>query len=209
MIKKTLLFSLLILATFSIVSCGNEKKKEESKSETTAQKTYSIEPATTTIGWTAYKTTDKVPVKGQFTKFTIQNIKSANTAKEALDGLKFSIPVNSLFTKDTIRDGKLKRSFFGSMVNTTEIKGTLHFKNETSGTADITMNGVSQALPITYVIDDQMVTIEAVMNLDNWKAQAALEALNLVCFDLHKGADGVSKTWSDVKIEAVAYLKVN
>lgn len=203
--KKILLISLFILSTFSIISCGDDKKKEKD----TSQKTYSIEPLSTTINWIAYKTTSKVPVKGQFTKFSIENTKNGNSVKEALDGLKFSIPVSSLFTKDTIRDGKLKKFFFGSMENTTEIKGTLHFVNDTAGTADITMNGISQVLPITYVIDGQMVSIEAVMNLDNWKAQAAIEALNLVCLDLHKGEDGISKTWSDVKIEVVSYLKYN
>lgn len=207
--KKTLLFSLLIISTLGIISCGNDKKKEEIKKENNTKNTYSIEPSTTTINFTAYKTTDKVPVKGQFTKFTIENTKNANSVKEALDGLKFSIPVSSLFTKDTIRDSKLKKFFFGTMENTTEIKGTLHFTNETSGTADITMNGISQVLPITYVIDGQMASIEGIMNLDNWKAQAALEALNVVCFDLHKGSDGVSKTWSDVKIEVATYLKHN
>jgi hypothetical protein len=70
------------------------------------------------------------------------------------------------------------------------------------------MNGISQQLPITYVISDQMVSFEAVMDLDNWKAQTAIEALNLVCKDLHKGEDGISKTWSEVKIEVVTYLKV-
>jgi polyisoprenoid-binding protein YceI len=207
--KKTLLFSLLIVSALSIISCGNDKKKEEIKKENSTKNTYSIEPSNTTITFTAYKTTDKVPVKGQFTKFTVENSKNGNSVKEALDGLKFSIPVSSLFTKDTIRDGKLKKFFFGTMENTTEIKGTLHFANETSGTADITMNGISQVLPITYVIDGQMASIEGVMNLDNWKAQAALEALNVVCFDLHKGSDGVSKTWSEVKIEVVTYLKQN
>ncbi len=44
------------------------------------------------------------------------------------------------------------------------------------------MNGISQDLPITYSIEGQMVTIEAVMNLDNWKAQAAIEALKTYDF---------------------------
>ena len=69
------------------------------------------------------------------------------------------------------------------------------------------MNGISQVLPITFVISDQMVTLEALMDLDNWQAQTALEALNVVCKDLHTGPDGISKTWSEVKIEVATYLK--
>jgi hypothetical protein len=93
------------------------------------------------------------------------------------------------------------------MENTTNILGEIHMQNENSGSVDITMNGITQTLPITYVVDGQMVTIEAVMDLDNWKAQAAITALNTVCAELHTGEDGISKTWSEVKIEVATYLK--
>ena len=179
-------------------------KKKEAKQ---IEKGYTVEEKTTTINWIAYKTTNKVPVKGQFTKVNIENKKTSPTALEALNGLKFNIPVSSLFTNDTIRDGKLKKSFFGSMKNTEVISGTINMNNETSGHVELTLNGISQFLPITYVISDQMVTIEAVMDLDNWQAQLAIEALNIVCKDLHSGDDGISKTWSEVKIEVATYLK--
>ena len=93
------------------------------------------------------------------------------------------------------------------MINTENINGTIHINNETSGTVDIEMNGITQALPITFVASDQMVTLEAIMDLDNWQAQAAITALNTVCKDLHTGEDGISKTWSEVRIEVATYLK--
>ncbi|NLP57606.1 YceI family protein [Lutibacter sp. B1] len=201
--KKIYFFSILLLTVVTFHSC----KKNEKKAPVETEKSYVVETKTTSINWTAYKTTSKVPVKGVFTKLTIDNPKKASTALEALNDLKFSIPVNSLYTKDTIRDRKLKEFFFGSMENTSNITGTIHMNNETSGTVDLTLNGISQVLPITYVISDQMVTIEAIMDLDNWKAQAALEALNAVCKDLHTGDDGISKTWSEVKIDIATYLK--
>ena len=204
--KKYSFYILLILALTSVISCKN--KNTEKKEVTTEEKGYTVEPKTTTINWIAYKTTSKTPVKGQFTKLNILEHKAnAKTALEALNNLKFSIPTSSLFTKDTIRDGKLKQYFFGKMLNTENITGTIHINNETSGTVDIAMNGITQALPITFVTSDQMVTIEAVMDLDNWKAQAAIEALNTVCKELHTGADGISKTWSEVKIEVATYVK--
>lgn len=201
--KNLQIIGLVLLISTFFISCKEKVKKEE----TFTNAGYTVEPKTSTINWIAYKTTDKVPVKGQFTKFTIENPKKAATAKEALNGLKFEIPVSSLFTNDTIRDGKLKKFFFGVMDNTTSLKGTIHMNNETSGTVDLTMNGISQVLPITYVISDQMVTIEAIMDLDNWQAQMALQSLNEVCKELHTGPDGVTKTWSEVKIEVATYLK--
>jgi len=201
--KKIYALSILLLALVTISSCKDTPKKEKEST----RKGYTVEAKTTTINWVAYKTTNKVPVKGQFTEVIIENRKSSSTALEALNGIKFDIPVTSLFTKDTIRDAKLKKFFFGTMKNTSLISGIISMNNDTSGTVELTMNGISQVLPITYVISDQMVTMEAIMDLDNWQAQLALETLNAACYDLHSGDDGISKTWSEVKIEVATYLK--
>jgi len=201
--KKLHLIGLLLLLIITISSCKQKEKKVTEPSK----KGYAVEPTATTINWVAYKTTSKIPVKGQFTKVTIEHKNKATTVIKALNNLKFSIPVSSLFTKDTIRDKKLKKFFFGTMENTTEIKGVITINNKNSGTVSITMNEITQALPISYTINDQTVTIEAIMNLDNWKAQLALKALNAACKDLHSGDDGISKTWSEVKIEVATHLK--
>ena len=42
--------------------------------------------------------------------------------------------------------------------------------------------------------------MNANMDITNWNALDALAALNKVCEILHTGADGVSKTWSDVAL---------
>jgi hypothetical protein len=204
--KKSLSTILAIALFVSFISC-KEKKKTDSEQVSSTEKFFVVEPKTTTINWIAYKTTDKVPVKGQFTKLKIDNPIKGKTALDALNNLQFSIPVSSLFTKDTIRDGKLKKFFFGVMDNTELISGTIHINNETSGSVDLEMNGVSQVLPITFFTSDQMITIEAVMDLDNWNAQNALVSLNEACKELHTGTDGVTKTWSEVKIEIATYLK--
>ncbi|UMB60466.1 YceI family protein [Lutibacter sp. A80] len=202
---KTNYLNILLILTLTIVtSCKNTEKKEKINTE---DKGYTVDEKTTTINWIAYKTNDKIPVKGQFTQFELENSSKSKTALEALNNLKFNIPVSSLFTNDTIRDNKLKKFFFGVLKNTSLISGTIHTNNETSGTVDITMNGITQALPITFVVSDQMITLEAVMDLDNWQAQAAIDSLNEVCKELHTGSDGVSKTWSEVKIEVATYLK--
>ena len=83
----------------------------------------------------------------------------------------------------------------------------MHINNENASTVDLTLNGITRELPIAYIVADNKVTIIGNMELDNWQAKAALEALNVVCKDLHTGEDGITKTWSDVKIEVVAILK--
>ncbi|MBN4082842.1 YceI family protein [bacterium AH-315-A23] len=201
--KKSAVISLLLIASVITFSCKQHEKKDVKP----IKKVYAVEAKSTAINWVAYKTTKKLPVKGQFTKVTIENTKNASTVLEALNGLKFNIPISSLVTNDTIRDGKLKKFFFGTMKNTNNISGTLTMNNETSGLVELTMNGISKILPITCVIDNQMVKIEAEMDLDNWQAQLAIKALNIACKDLHTGDDGISKTWNDVKIEVITNLK--
>lgn len=201
--KKIHVFPFLLLTITLLNSC-KENVKTEAKP---AEKTYAVIADSTTINWTAYKTTAKVPVKGQFSEVTIENVKKDTTVLGALNGLKFKIPINSLITKDTIRDAKLKKYFFGSMINSSTITGTVHINKENGSTVDISMNGITRELPIAYIVNDNKVTIVGNMELDNWQAKAALEALNVVCKDLHTGADGISKTWSDVKIEVVTVLK--
>lgn len=201
--KKIYVLSLILLIMVFVSSCKKNEKKEVNQVE----KTYSVIADSTKINWTAYKTTAKVPVNGQFAEIIIENVKKDSTALGALNGLKFKIPVSSLITNDTIRDKKLKEYFFGAMKNSSVITGTVHINKDNASTVDLTLNGITRELPIAYIVADNKVTIIGNMELDNWQAKAALEALNVVCKDLHTGEDGITKTWSDVKIEVVAILK--
>ncbi|HFS66704.1 MAG TPA: YceI family protein [Flavobacteriia bacterium] len=195
--KLALLF---LVFTFGITSC---KKKT-----VTPKFSYSVDPKTTVIKWTAYKTTDKVPVSGTFKTVEIQNPKEASSAIEALNGVEFKIPVNSIDSKNKDRDAKLVADFFNKMKDSEYLTGTVKLENNGKGSVHLQMNGIGKDLPITYIISDQIVEINATMNLDNWQAKAALDALNKACFDLHKGKDGISKTWSEVSLNIKTYLKM-
>lgn len=202
--------SILLLAiTLSVfVSCKEEKKETTTTEDVKTTKQFVVKPEATSVKWTAYKTTDKVGVNGEFTTVKFDN-KSGATPEEALNNLSFSIPVSSLFTNDATntRDAKIKNSFFGSMIDTDLISGTLKYK-DSKYVASLTMNGVTHDLPLEVGIEDERrVTLKGTMDLNNWNAIEALNALNKVCFDLHKGADGVSKTWEDVAIQIDTYLR--
>ncbi|GAA4239131.1 YceI family protein [Postechiella marina] len=204
--------SLLLLAlTLSFASCKNEKKETKTETtETAATKKYVVKPEGTSVKWTAYKTTEKKGVGGEFTTLNFDE-KSGATPQEALNNLSFSIPVSSVFTNDATntRDAKIKNSFFGAMLDTEFLTGKIKFING-SYIASITMNGVTSNLPLDIKItDERRVTLTGVMNLKDWNALDALASLNKVCFDLHKGADGVSKTWEDVAIEVSTFLREN
>jgi len=205
--KSIKFLSVLLVISLVFTSCKQEKEKEEVKKETVENTIkYIVKPEATSVKWTAYKTTEKVPVGGEFTTLNFKE-KEGVSPSEALNNLDFSIPISSLFTKDESRDEKLKTSFFGAMLNTDLLKGTIKYMDN-AYIASITMNGVTADLPLEVnITDERRVTMKGTMQLKDWDALGALETLNKACFDLHKGADGVSKTWEDVAIEVSTYLR--
>ncbi|NRD19695.1 YceI family protein [Winogradskyella eckloniae] len=205
--KRIQFLSFLAIFTLVLTACKEDKKQAEPETVENTVK-YVVKPEATTLKWTAYKTTEKVPVAGEFATLNFEE-KVGSTPQEALNNLEFSIPISSLFTKDDARDEKLKVSFFGAMMDTEMLKGTIRF-TEDKPVAQILMNGVTADLPLDITItDERRVNLKGTMDLKNWKALDALNTLNKVCFDLHKGADGVSKTWEDVAIEVNTYLREN
>lgn len=203
--KKITLITALALLSITTISCKTDIKKEENDS---TEKSYSVEPRTTKISFTAYKTTEKIGVEGQFTKVNFNNIKKSITPREALNGTEFSIPISSLFTNNEDRDSKIMKLFFGVMDNTELLSGNIELTSDTEGIATIKMNNITESFPVKYTLNGKMASFTGVLNVEDWNAQAALESLNIACFDLHKGADGISKTWSEVKIDIITYLKV-
>ena len=144
--KKLLLLGLVLLG-LGTVSCKKEKASnpQEDVKEKVAQ--YAIDAEASKVVWTAYKTSDKVPVSGTFKKVELSAQTGAASPKEALNGLEFEIPVSSIFSNDSIRDGKLQKFFFNVMDNTVSLKGKFLLK-EDGDVVEISMNGVQKALPI-------------------------------------------------------------
>tara|TARA_B110000967_G_scaffold47675_1_gene48326 strand:- start:10404 stop:11039 length:636 start_codon:yes stop_codon:yes gene_type:complete len=204
--KKISIISFLIIATaFNFSGCKTEAKKEENKETIKVETPKSTAPfavvnATNDIKFTAYKTTDKVGVAGWFKKVEVLSGGEGMSVKEAINNTEFSIPVSSLMTKDTSRDYKIQKFFFGVMENTASLSGKLMITDDTAGIAEIKMNGITKEVPFTYTILDKTFSMTSKMDVTSWKATKALASLNKICELLHTGADGVSKTWSDVSL---------
>lgn len=196
------------LLTLVAFSCKQAKKEATEKE---AVQAYSIVEDSTNIRFTAYKTTEKKPVGGTFTKVNY-SYTSSDTPLETLNGLNFSIPVSSLFTNDTTntRDAKILHFFFGVMDQTEFIKGDLAFDADKKCTVTLSMNGVPVQLPLEYEVKgDTHFSFTGTMDLKKWNALDALASLNKACEQLHAGPDGVSKTWEDVAVKATILLEKN
>jgi hypothetical protein len=181
----------------NLSSCKSESKKEDADKVAAP---FALKYAKNDIHFTAYKTSEKIPVGGQFSKIEIVSGGTGNSVKEAINNTEFSIPVSSILTKDSSRDYKIKKFFFGVMSNTDLLSGKLLISDDSNGIAKITMNGETIDVPFTYTIVDKIFNMQATIDVNNWNASAALASLNKVCEDLHKGSDGVSVTWSEVAL---------
>jgi len=216
--KITYIVVLAVLAIF--ISCKNDTKitdsdssdsiemktttdkseiKTDSNTPKKSKRTYIILSDSTKVNWTAFKTTSKIAVGGEFSKIDFEKQKGA-TISEAFNNLEFSIPISSLFTDNEDRDKKLINSFFNVLLDSKNITGKLHFDSEDMCTAVITMNGVSKKVRLAYFAAENEINFTGEVNLEDWDASSALESLNKACGELHKGADGKSKTWSEVAI---------
>jgi len=203
---KLIALSLLLLANFS---CNNANKSTETETEVAVESKFTLVEDSTKVSFVGYKTTEKVPVGGVFTKINVSNFGEGETAMEAMNGTKFRIPVSSLFTNDATgsRDPKLLEFFFGAMENTELISGVFKVADGNECSMDVTLNGSTQNIPLEYTtVGDTKYIFNGVMELGNWDALGAVASINKACEALHTGKDGVSKTWSEVAVRAEVLL---
>lgn len=209
---KKLIPTIIVALVIVFSSCKDTKKNKEAQdSETTtaSSEMYSLLQDSTKVSFTAYKTTEKVPVGGQFKKINLNNVTSGDTPLQALDGIEFSIPVSSLFTNDPTgtRDPKILEFFFGVMKNTELISGVVKVEKGMIS-MDVTLNGETQNIPLEHeMIGDEKIVFNGVMDLENWDAMNAVSSINKACEILHTGNDGISKTWSEVAVKAEVLLQ--
>ncbi len=152
------------------------------------------------VKWTGFKTSEKLAVSGTFEAVQVTDVKDGNTPEEVLEGAKVRVAISSINSGLEERDGKLKMILFGSMENTTDVFGVISFKNGKTY-IKFTLNNVSKEYEVQSKFSNNLFVINTTVDLADFKANAAVDALNTACGDLHKGADGVSKTWTEVEIE--------
>ncbi|AQS93641.1 hypothetical protein BXQ17_06040 [Polaribacter sp. BM10] len=197
--KKAFILLLLVATNISFISCKSDKTTSKTTQKEDNAK-FSVNKAEKEINFTAYKFTEKTPVGGQFRQVDVISGGTGETIKEAINNTEFSIPVSSIFTKDSSRDYKIQKFFFGVMSDTKLLSGKLNIENDSIGSAMIKMNGVSNKVPFKYTIVNNTFAMSGKMDVSNWNALDALASLNKVCEALHTGSDGVSKTWSEVAL---------
>ena len=206
---KKIFLPIAIITAFTLGSCGggeNPPETEETSSENSEETcfySYS-EGSKVQVRWTAFKTTAKVGVGGQFDQVNVTAGDKSTKITDILETIKFNIPTSSTNTANEDRDAKIVKSFFGAMNETDIIIGQVKTANgdNYSGTCTfyLTLNNIEKETTLNYVVDDATVKLTGEIDVDNWGAENAVASLNEICRALHTGEDGESKTWSIVEL---------
>ncbi len=205
---KKIVLSLFAISLLSFNSCTSEPgNKEQVKTEKKSSRHYTLHPGKANMRWTAFKFTERAGVKGTFNNIQSKETVEGQGLSDALKGLEFDIPVSSINSQNEDRDNKLMNFFFGVMTNTQSITGTFgEFKGDDNGgncNVIINMNGQSKSVNFEYIVEDHALGLNTMIDMNNWEGEFALQSINKKCEDLHKGADGKSIIWPEVKIEIV------
>ena len=195
----------LLLIVSSCKDSGDTQGAETATSETVGC-FYSYNKGTSNFEWTAFKTSDKVPVKGSFNEITVES-ESGDDAKAVIESIRFSMKTSSVETNDESRNGKISKHFF-ELINTPTIDGKVKSLGEKNkATITVSMNGVDVDIKGDYTLDDRIFTFKSTIDVSAWNALSGIKALNKECNDLHTGPDGVSKLWSEVDLSFSTTLK--
>lgn len=216
--KRTAVFVATILAVL-LYQCGSDEQKSSSAQE---QDTMAIVAALPTcqyeldkehivLTWTAFKFSEKSPVSGSFdsVKTTLLHMVYEDI-KDLLRESSVEINTRSIRSGNPDRDKKIINFFFGSFkkgqqeIIHADIDSVI---NETQAEIKLTMNGVSKTIPATWQYVSDTLYLTSTLNVEEWEGGVSIQQLNKACRDLHKGSDGKSVLWPEVKVQLKAHIK--
>ncbi len=170
--------------------------------------TYILDTDKVTIGWTAYKTTDKIAVKGVFDTITIADAKEAADLPHALESITLIINATSINSQNPERDARIVKFFFGTMNSWEKIIGDVVAvqgdENRGELALDLSLNGITRQIMVPYVQERGTLVFQTEIDLSEWNADSSIASLNRACHDLHTGPDGISKLWPTIRFEVRA-----
>ena len=174
------------------------------------QCTYTVDTTSTKVSWTAFKTTEKTPVSGTLKDVTIKApLKGTNDFKKLLVLVKAAGSIDNEVKSDSgnpARDLTLFQKFFSLIKSNAKFEGS--FKNMKGNDQEgemnliLALNGKTKYLPMKYTFSKEG-NFETVgeFDLNDFGLSAALASIHQACETLHKGKDGISKTWPNVGLK--------
>jgi len=199
--KRIIKYTSIILLIVIAFSC-NTKKKEDNSSEaqiTQKETINSVDTSGISLQWTAYKFTDKMAVHGTFDDFMLVTQEASPSIEEFLVGAKITINTQSVNSGNEVRDDKL-RTYFFDVFHSDTIRGEILSAEKGKGKVTLELNNISKSVDYEFEIHNDTVSVKTAINLVYWEGEQAINTLNQECYELHMGADKVSKLWPNVDI---------
>ena len=153
----------------------------------------------TVVEWTGYKYSEKAPVKGQLKILQIKVDGQPQTLEQLLPLTRFEVDSLSVDSGNVARDQNLREYFF-KLMKTPKILGKILSYSKGEAQVELVLNGVVQKVPFKITQNKQSLSASAEIDVLDFAMGPSLKKINEICFDLHKGKDGVSKTWSHVSL---------
>lgn len=206
----------IVLMLYLSYSCSSEPETPSNSNPTVTKEVIKEDIHDYTLGevmvkWTAFKHASKAQVGGKFNSDSIETsgFNGGTNLIDAIVGTSFKIPTSTTSTGDKTRDYKIVTSFFNTMANTKYITGTIsNMDKNGTGNVLLKMNELEIEKNFNWELDKNNFEfyLKTSINVFDWGAQAALDALNEVCLEQHTGPDGINKLWPDVDITVIAAL---
>jgi len=176
---------------------------------------FKVDPHSIQVGWTAFKTMQKVGVNGTFTHVALTGVLekkgSLSDLLQQLGALMDLKASTDLSTGNPARDQTLFDHFFKLFKKTALIKGKIRnvkgSNSEGEFDLELSMNQKTLAVPMRFTLSQEG-KFEAKGGIDvlDFNLKDAFHDLHQTCEVLHKGTDGVSKTWPTVDLKLSATI---
>lgn len=200
--KKIAGICFVLSGLFILGSCGGSDKTASVEKKYS----YSYNPESSILEFTAFKFTNRTGVKGTFNEINISGLSKSNDKKELVESLGFNIPTNTVETNDPGRNAKIAEFFFAA-INTDVIEGkVLKLKDDGGAEVSIKMNGITKTVVGEYVLSDTQFSFHAKIDVANWNGEKGIVSLNEQCVANHTGEDGILKLWSEVELSFTTVL---
>lgn len=158
-----------------------------------------VDPSQVKATWTAYKFTEKKAVTGSFSKIKIELPKDPKNDADLIRGTHAVIDSLSVETGDLGRNANIAQGFFAKMKKGTEVQVSFAKPKKDSVEATLKMNGASKKLKFKISRTENEMNLEATADIvKTLGLSESFESIQTLCKELHKGTDGVTKTWSEV-----------
>jgi hypothetical protein len=176
---------------------------------------YQMDPASVKVTWTAFKTTEKLGVNGNVQGVTVQSPQKAKSLSALLKGVTASGSFDDVKKSETGnpgRDQTLFDKFFSLLTKKAQFKGGFSKVkgDDLAGQINLqlSVNSKKGVVPMQYKLgDDGAFEASGTFDVMSFGMQKAHASIHQACEELHKGKDGISKTWTEVGLKIVANIR--